>query len=85
MTPNQRKHAKLVKDVAQLEVSYGNGSLFAPSAVSPDKQSDKDRKLVVNALAANIRISEVVLKALGFEEQPNPTVPDSDDDGKAPF
>jgi hypothetical protein len=49
-----------------------------------EKSKEKERKLIVEALALGLTVHPGMLTRYGLEEQPNPKVPPSDPD-EAPF
>ncbi|MCR9125449.1 MAG: hypothetical protein NXH82_04930 [Rhodobacteraceae bacterium] len=79
-----RKIEKLKKDLAKITTSRGYDTLlYAPSAI-PDNLREKQRKVVLSALAHDIQVHPKLLAEYGLEAQPNPLA-NVEDDGKAPF
>ncbi len=80
-----KKIDKIKKDLAKIVTGRGYDTLFDAPKVGTDKSKEKDRKVVLSALTHDIRVHPKLLAEFGLEPQANPSAPDLDDDGKAPF
>lgn len=80
MLARRKVMAKLEPTIREQESLFGIGSTLS------DKQRDKLRKLVLEALSLGLddKLPRGLLSRVGLTPEPNPTV-HVEDDGKAPF
>lgn len=85
----QKRRRKGRNVMKQLEprIRELNGSLMGTPVKLPSKMYERQRKLVTEALSLGLddKLPEALLKEVGLASEPNPKVPDEDDDGSAPF
>lgn len=78
------KIQRLKKQLFKLENRAAVGSLLGPSSILSDSLREKERKIVLEALALGIDVHNKVLGYYGLGLQPNPKVP-ARFDGEDPF
>lgn len=88
-SPAYRRCQRIKKQIKALYESEGYGQLLPPLAVKPDRtrarQDLKRTKLILDAIECGWWVPQEYIDEVNPPAEPNPKVPDEDDDGKAPF
>jgi|GEM_PF-3261701 len=81
-----QRRMRIEKALAKATKAHGFDTLFPFGTAMPEKSVQKERKLVIEALALELPVHSQLLKLHGLVDEPNPsTAPFHVDDGEIPF
>jgi len=81
-----QRRMRIEKALAKATKTYGFDTLLPTGKAMPEKSVQKERKLVIEALALNLPVHPQLLEFHGLVDEPNPsTAPYLANDNEIPF